>query len=890
VRSFLALLVHLFPAEFRSQFGPDMVEQIQSDYDRALSHGRRRAFVFTLVTALDLVRSGVAEHRHPTWGITRTPQITEEGTGMRMNGWTKDLRHAVRALRRSPGFTLVAVGTLGLAIGANAGIFSVVDTVLLDPLPFPDADRLVYIAASAPGSDMPEEFGVSSEFYLQYKEQATLLEDVSIFIDFTATLRTNNRTERVRMSVMSPSLFSTLQVSPILGRLPVPEDESQVAVISHTLWATWFEADSAVIGRSYEMGGGSRTVIGVMGPDFWFPNDRVLLWIPQNIRAEGIVPGRFGQPLVARMAPGATTDALVNQLTTLALRLPERFGGSAGYARLIEQHRPIVRSLEEPLLGAASGPLWILLGSVGVVLLIACANVANLFMVRTERRQREFAVRRALGATRGRLIRAQMAEAVVLAGLAGILAVFLAWVSVPIILRAAPPNIPRLDEVGLTVSTLVFTLGASLLAALLCGVVPAIRSSATSLTRLSDAGRGSTRRGHWGRDGLVVGQTALALVLLIGSGLLVRSFWELRNVDPGYDTDDIFTFQIAPEGDHLPDAPAYARFHTDFMERVAALPGVESVGIVENVPLNEGAAGGRFRTEDTGSDQDAGSLLRFTYAAGDYFGTMGIEVLRGRTFTRADHVSTLGNVIVGESTADLLWPGEDPIGRRIQQEGSENWETVIGVVEDVMQSDFRDAPQLLVYFPLVGQPGSPTSRAISSPAYVVKTSRADHIAPEIRALVREVAPEAPMYRVFTMAGLASDSMVRLSFTMLMLGIVSMLALILGAIGLFGVLSYVVAERTKEIGVRMALGAEAKRVQRMVVAQGARVVVLGVVIGVGIAAGTTRVLGNLLFGVEAADVGTFLGMSTTMMLVGLLASYLPARRASNVDPIEALRGE
>ena len=889
MRSFLALLVRLFPAEFTRQFGPDMVEQVQSDYDRALSHGRWRAFVFTLFTALDLVRSGVAERRHPAWVITRTPQTNEERTEMTMNGWIKDLHYAVRALRRSPGFAMVTIGTLGLAIGANAGIFSVVDTVLLNPLPYPQADRLVYIAASAPGSDFPEEFVVAAEFYVQYKEQANLLEDVSTYNMFTNTLRADDRTERVWMSTPTTSLFNTLQVSPILGRLPVPEDESRVAVISHTLWTSWFGADPAVIGRSYEMAGGSRTVIGVMGPEFWFPNDRVLLWIPVVIRAEGIVPGRFGQPLVARMAPGATTDALVDELTTLALRLPERFGGSARYARLIEQHRPVVNSLEEQLLGAASTPLWVLLGSVGIVLLIACANVANLFMVRTERRQRELAVRRALGATRGQLIRAQMAEAVVMAGLAGTLAVFLAWLTVPIFLRAAPPNIPRLDEVGLTVSTLLFTLGASLLSALLCGVVPAIRSSAPSLTRLSDAGRGSTRRRHWGRDGLVVGQTALALVLLIGSGLLVRSFWELRNVDPGYDTEDIFTFQIAPEGDHLPDAPSYARFHTDFMERVAALPGVESVGIVENVPLNEGVPGGRFRTEDTGSDEDAGTLLRYTYAAGDYFGTMGIEVLRGRAFTRADHVSTLGNVVVGQSAAGLLWPGEDPIGRRIQQLGSENWETVVGVVEDVMQSDFRDTPDPLVYFPLVGQSGSPTSRALSSPAYVVKTSRADHIAPEIRALVREVAPEAPMYRVYTMAGLASDSMVRLSFTMLTLGIVSMLALILGAVGLFGVLSYVVAERTQEIGVRMALGAEAKRVQSMVVAQGARVVAIGVAIGLGAAVGATRVLGNLLFGVEAADVGTFLAMSTTMMLVGLLASYMPARRASNVDPIESLRG-
>jgi predicted permease len=437
-------------------------------------------------------------------------------------------------------------------------------------------------------------------------------------------------------------------------------------------------------------------------------------------------------------------------------------------------------------------------------------------------------------------------------------------------------------------STILFTAGLSVFAALLCGLVPALRSSTNDLTRLREGGRGSTGRRTWGRDALVVGQTALALVLLIGSGLLVRSFIELRGVDPGYDTEDVFTFQIAPEGDDLRDAESYARFHMDFMERLAALPGVESVGIVENVPLNEGVSNGRFLTEATASDVDGGTLLGYTWAAGDYFRTMGIDVLEGRPFERADQTSGLGNVVISRAAADLLWPGQDAIGRRVRLREAEPWETVVGVVEDVMQYGFRNEPQPLVYYPLVGQ--GPGSRVVSSPAYVVKTGRADDIAGEIRALAREVAPTAPMYRVFTMAGLAAQSMGQLSFTMLTLGIASMLALVLGAVGLFGVLSFVVAQRTQEIGVRMALGAEARRVRRMVVAQGARVVILGVLIGLGVAIGTTRVLGSLLFGVEASDAGTFVGMSVTMVLVGLLASYLPARRASSVDPIESLKGE
>ena len=888
MRSVLTFLVRLYPAPFRSQFESDMVEQIGRDYERACSQGRLRALGFWVATAVDMIRSAAAERWDPTWIAAPAPSTGREGRGWMVNDWTKDFRHAFRALRRTPGFTAVSVVTLGLAIGANAGIFSVVDTVLLNPLPFPESERLVYIAASAPGTDMPEEFGVAAEFYVQYSDESTLLEDVSTFNSFTATLRVDDRAERVRMSYPTRTLFSTLGATPLLGRLPVESDEDRVTVISHGLWSTWFGSDPRVLGRTVDAAGGSRTIIGVMGPGFWFPNEETTLWIPAVVREAEIVPGRFGAPLVGRVAPGVRPDVLAAELERLALRLPERFGGSANYAEMMQLHRAVVRPLRTELLGDVSRPLWVLLGAVGIVLLIACANVANLFMVRAERRQRDQAIRRAIGAARAHLVRSQMAETLVVAVMAGTLAVLLAWLTVPLFMRAAPADIPRLADVHLTVPTLLFTAVASLFAALACGLVPALRSSAPNLGRLREGSRGSTRRRSWGRDGLVAAQTALALVLLIGSGLLIRSFLELRSVDPGYDTEDIFTFQIAPEGDHLRDGPAYAQFHMDFMDRIAAMPGVESVGIVENVPLNEGTAGARFRTGETAADPDAGPLVRYTWAGGDYFTTMGIDVLAGRAFTRSDHTSNLGNVIISRSAADLLWPGQDPIGRRLQRSDLDSWNTVVGVVEDVMQYGFRDTAEALVYFPLVGP--TPTSWVLPSPAYVVKTNRAETIAPDILAMVRDVAPEAPMYRMFTMAGLAADSMVQLSFTMLTLGIASMLALILGTIGLYGVLSYVVAERTREIGVRMALGAEAGQVQRMVVAQGARVVILGVVTGIVVALAATRVLGSLLFGVQAADATTFLAMSAAMISVGMLASWVPAKRASSVDPIESLRIE
>ena len=799
------------------------------------------------------------------------------------------LRHAFHALRRTPGFLAVAVITLGLAIGANVGIFSVVRAVLLDPLPYAEPDRLVTIMASAPGSDLPDTFAPAAEFFVQYQEQASLLDGISTFNSFTNTLQLGDRIERVRMSTPTTTLFATLGAAPILGRLPEVKDANQVAVISHALWTLWFGGDPSVIGKPVRVFGRDLTVIAVMGREFWFPSEDTLLWIPQVIEPERLQPGRFDRPLVARLAPDADHEAVMAELDSLAQRLPERFGGSQRYAEMIGQHRSVVRPLGERLLGDVSAPLWILLAAAAIVLAIACANVANLFMVRAERRQADLAVRSALGAMRGRLVGAQLAEALVVACLAAGLAVLLAWLSVPLLSRAVAGDVPRLGNATIGHTSLFFTAAIAALAGLSCGLFPALRFSAPNLLQLREGTRGSTRRLRWGRSALIAAQTALAMVLLVGSALLLRSFDLLRQVAPGYDVRDVFTFQIAPEGAHLQDAPAFARFHLDFLDRLAALPGVERVGLVENVPLNEGVAGQRFRTERMGDEEDAGTLLRYTWAAGDYFETMGIEVLSGRAFERDDHLLARDHVLVSQLAAERLWPGENPIGKRLLIAGGETWETVVGVVGDVRQDDYRQAPKPMVYLPLVSQ-NAETQRAIASPAYVVKTARAAEIAPEIRALVREVAPTAPMYRTFTMEDLAARSMVRLSFTMLILGIVSILALALGVLGLYGVLAYSVAERTREIGLRMALGAAATRVRSMIVAQGARVMAVGILAGTIIAGVAARALGSLLYGVDALDPLLYLGVAALMAVVGLAASYLPARQASRVDPMVSLRND
>jgi predicted permease len=428
-------------------------------------------------------------------------------------------------------------------------------------------------------------------------------------------------------------------------------------------------------------------------------------------------------------------------------------------------------------------------------------------------------------------------------------------------------------------------------------LLPAIRFSSFSISDgLRDARTGSGRDHHLTRDTLVVIQTGAALVLLVGSGLLLQSFRELRSVDPGFETQDIFTFQMAPDfrAVGLVDAPTFARFHYEFMDRLAALPGVESVGLVDTLPLDEGARPQRFATERTeaAGANAAPPLLRMTPAGGDYFETMGIRLLRGENFPRNTEPSENAGAIVSLSAAETLWPGEDPLGKKLRLADTpepSGWLTVIGVVEDVMLSDFRQqTPEPLVYLPMVGPP--PTMWIAGTPAFVVKTPRAETIAPEIRELLREFAPSAPMYRVFTMEGLAARTMAELSFTMLTLGIAAGLAMILGAVGIYGTLSYMVSQRTKEIGIRMALGAGAGQVRRMVVRHGGRLVAIGVVAGVLAALALTRFLNSMLFGVAAFDPPTFVVMSAAVIGVALLACYVPARRASSVDPLVSLRAE
>ena len=804
----------------------------------------------------------------------------------------RDLRHALRGLTRTPAFLVTAVITLSLAMGAVAGMFGVVNTVMLRPLPFPNQDRLVTLAGVAPGSDIRDTFQLDNVFYLHIKENSKLIDGITEVGGGTSTFRTNDRVERIPMAWPTNDLYATLGVQPQLGRFPRVEDDDNAVVISDRLWATWFNRDPAVIGKWYFVSDSMKQVIGVMPKDFVLFGDEAsqpMLYI-SSVPVTQSNAGNIGGLAIARMKPGVTSEQLKAEIKQLSAQIPARFSLRPANALTVQRLVPIITPLKDALVGrTAITSLYILLGAVAVVLLIACANIANLFLVRAETRKRDLTVRRAIGASRAQLVRFQLSEAFVVAAIAGLFAVVLAAVMLPAFVRAAPEGIPRLASVHLDFATVGLALGLVLFVALVCGIAPAIRGSAPDLTGLRAGSRGMVGGSQWGRDLLVVAQTAMALVLLIGSALLMQSFNRLRHVDAGYSTKDIYTFQFAPQQPQVyNDGPTFGRLHLMMMDRFRALPGVTTVGIVNNIPLDEGTGNRRVRAEGTTGD---GIALRMNFAGGDYFKAIGIRLLQGRAFTNDEAINPNNSTILSKSAAEQLFPGKDPLGRLIYPRfGNADTLgfTVIGVVNDVKQLDWRDKGEALIYMPLTGP--APRAWGMGSPAYVLKSSRADLLKNEVRKIIREVAPEAPVYREFTMEFLERRSMLTLSFTTLTLGILSALALVLGAVGLYGTLSYVVTQRTREIGVRMALGATAQAVRAQIVKQGTMVVAIGAVIGVIVAYATTRYLGSLLFEIEALDPVAFGAMAAVLLAMGALASYMPARRASSVDPMEALRSD
>ena len=667
-----------------------------------------------------------------------------------------------------------------------------------------------------------------------------------------------------------------------------------VAVLGYGLWQQTFGGDRDVLGTVVEMDGVQRRIVGVMPEGFAFPNETAL-WIPRSIDPANAEVGSFGMLGIGRLAPGVTVESANAEMQDLL----GRFADAHPYEITREQMAQIdfhsdLKSLKDLYVSDVRQALWVLLGTVGFVLLIACANVANLFLVRAEGRQRELALRTALGASRADIVRYYLAESLTLAVGAGALGLGLAALGVQGLVKLAPAGLPRGPEIGMDGSVLLFTLAVSLASGVAFGLFPVLGYARPDLAgTLKEGGRATTagKERHRARSFLVVAQVALALVLLVGSGLMARSFMAMRGVDVGFESENRLVFRASLPSAEYADAASVREFHRALRERMAAIPGVLAAAQASAVPLEDTKNASPMEPEDRPFDEnEIGPLVNIRQVTPGYFDAMGITLLDGRDLTDDDAADGVRSVVISSTLAQLYWPGESAVGRRIRsQERNDSWE-VVGVARDVRFERIRDDPTPLVYFPMIT--GTSETPVPTRQLAVVLHVGSDPLAfvAAAREALREVDPRLPMVNPRTMDTVVHDAMASTSFTVLLLGIAAGIALLLGTVGIYGVISYVVSRRTQEIGVRMALGAPASVVLREVVGQGMALAGIGVAVGLVGAWGVSRVLTSLLYGVSATDPLTYLGTAGALALVALLASWIPARRAALVDPVEALRSE
>ncbi len=819
-----------------------------------------------------------------------------------MSGAFRSLRSVAHRLTRTPTFTAVAIVTLAVGIGANTAIFSVVNGVLLKPLPYPEPDRLVTAGPTAPGLGY-DQISFSDATYFYFKEQNRTLENLAAWTSTTRNLTGLDRPLRLDALAATHTIFPTLRVRPALGRSIGQDDDlpgaAAVGILTHEFWIETFGADPDILGRTIELDRTSTEIIGVMPEGFEIPTESVDILIP--LRLDPAAPAELNHYLagVGRLAPGVSVEEASRDLervgNTLVEAFPDtytpqmneeaRFGGAA-------------TSLRTEIVGDVSTALWVILGTVGFVLLIACANVANLFLVRAEGRQREIALRTALGADLGSLARYFLGESMGLAVMGGVLGTALAYIGLQVLLATAPDTIPRLGEVRIDPAVLLFTAGISAVAGLLFGAFPLIRYGHPNLvSALKEGGRGTTsgRPGHGTRNAMVVGQVALALMLLAGAGLMVRSFRALRSVDPGFDAENVLTLRIALPSADYSDRESISPFYEALLDRIRALPGVRAAGSVTGLPL----AGDRtsdsviMPEDDPTPEGELPPLANTQYAGPGYFEAMGIRVLEGRVFEPRDAYESPGGVVITQALARKFWPEESAVGKRVAQFFGEPWYQVIGVIEDVRERSLVDDDRELVYWPVRPLADEEGQLPWSAPgrALVVRTD-VDPLSllPAIRREIWAMDPNLPIADVRTMARILDRSMARTSFTTLLLAIAASVALILGTVGIYGVISYAVSQRTQEIGVRLALGAERRGVEAMVLRQGATLAGLGIAVGVVGALALTRVMASLLVETSATDPVTLVSVAVLLAAVASVASWLPARRAASTDPMIAMRAE
>ena len=827
--------------------------------------------------------------------------LWEKKQMMTMTGLFDDLRFAARSLMRYPAFTAVAVLTLALGIGANTAGFTLVDAVLLRPLPFRDADQLLSLRHQ--GRDGADELPMSSGLYLAYKERIHSLDGIGMYTRTAANFLVEGQPERILGQAVTPDFFTVLGVSAMQGRTFATEeglpDGPQVVIISEGLWRSNFGSNPEVVGTTVDMSGTIREVVGILPEGVGFPDRSARFWVPLVVDPANAQMASFFAGGIARIAPGSSLEAAQAEMGGMLSQLSELYPGDGAAEFLMSVNiKAVVEPLKDQLVGDVSTTLWILLGTVGFVLLIACANVANLLLVRAEGRQRELALRVAVGAGRMHVLRAFMGESMVLALAGGALGLGVASMAVRITSNLIPADLPRMAEVALDFRVMGFTAAVALGCALFFGFFPLLRYGTDDLAgQLKDGGgaRGSTGgpQRHRLRNGLVMAQVALALVLLVGSGLMFRSFMALRAVDPGFDREGLLTARIIVPGGEIQDDREAAQFYRDLRDRLAQQPGVQEVGFVGAVPLSEaGVAFGGMEVEDQPrAENEMPVFASLPQADVGYVEAMGIDVLEGRSFQPGDGGDEGRGAMVSESFAKHWWPEGSALGRRVRFGGeNEDWYTIVGVVGDVRQNSLEEPPRESVYFPTLTE-GDGTFFVARAQDVVVRVS-GDPLSfvPVLRREVQALNPRIPVATPRTMDTVFDGATARTSFTLTMLGAASGIALLLGLVGIYGVISYVVSQRVREIGVRMALGASAPSVRGMVVRQGLVLAGAGVVVGLGAALAMSRLMGAILFGVSATDPLTYLTVATTLVAVAAVASWLPARRAAGVDPSTALRAE
>jgi putative ABC transport system permease protein len=875
LRAWAARLGGIFGGEARER---ELAEELESHLQMHVDDNIRAGLSPVEARRLALLKLG---------GIEQTKETYRRQRGVPLLGdlW-QDMRFGARVLRKQPAFTFIAVLTLALGIGANTALFSVINAVLLRPLPFPESDRILSLYETFKPSGQS---ALSVPNLRDWQQQNTVFEGIAAYVDGAFNLQSGDSPQRLLGLSVTANYFDVLGIKPQLGRTFLSgEDEAgseRVVVLSDALWRNNFGADPRIVNQTIPLNGQKYTVVGVMPPEL-SALTRTQLWSPLVFpEGERTARGSRNYYAIGRLKEGVTLEQAGEQMSLIAARLEQQYADvQAGRGALLQRY-------EDEIVGDVRQPLYMLMGAVGFVLLIACTNVANLLLARAAGRHREIAVRVALGAGRWRLVRQFLTEGLLLSIAGGLVGIATAWLALDLLGKLAFAFLPRASEIKLDLRVLGFTLLVSILTGILFGIAPTAQALKTNVQdALKDGGKGSAQGfgGNLMRNILVVTEIAAAFVLLIGAGLLIKSFARLQSVDHGIKAENVLTAKLSLAPERYADGDALREFHRQVLERVAAMPGVEAAGLTSHLSVEQYGTNGYVAVEGKTYAPTQEPLVELRVVSPGYFRALGVALVRGRTFDERDTKDSPLGVVVNETMARAVWPGEDPIGKRVSGRPIRpGWVPVIGVVADVKNMGLARPAAPEFYFNYA-QGGEDILRNMT----LAVRSRLDagSLAAIVRREVQGVDPAQPLFEVQTMQSVLDDTISGWRLNMALLSVLAVLALVLALVGIYGVMSYNVTQHTREIGIRMALGARKTDILKLVLGRGVTLALTGVSIGLAISFGLTRLMSGLLFGVSATDPVTFGGIAALLFVVALLACYLPALRAIKVDPLIALRYE